>query len=99
CPRSREWGAGPHPRLREPHRKPKPIDDRQRIERQDRHRRIELTDLVVDEPGGAGWMPLQHLAEAELLDERDGEAVGLEQVVVELLEPDSRRDLEAAGQP
>ena len=45
-----------------------------------------------------GLVPLEPIAQAKLRDQRDGARVGFEQVVVELLQPHARLDLEAGGQ-
>ena len=45
-----------------------------------------------------GALPFQPFAEAELLDHRDRALVRPEEVVIELLEPDARLDLESGGQ-
>ena len=44
-------------------------------------------------------LPLQPIAESALLDHRDGPPIRAEEVVIELLEPHARLDLEAGGEP
>jgi len=43
-------------------------------------------------------MPAQEMLETKLADQPDRGSIGGEQVVVELLQPDTGRDLEAAGE-
>ena len=55
-------------------------------------------EASVSEGCGDGRIPFQPIAEAELLDHRDGAPVRPEEVVIELLEPHARLDLESGRQ-
>ena len=76
-----------------------PIGQREWAEAQERCRGVQLVGPAVVERHGQGAAPKQLVAQAQLVDQPDGVAVRLEQVVVEAVEPDPRLDLEARGQP
>jgi hypothetical protein len=54
-------------------------------------------DATIDQGGGDGCAPLETITEPELVEQRDRVAVGAEEVVVELLEPQTGRELEPSG--
>ena len=56
-------------------------------------------DAAVPQRGGDRRRPRKPVAEAELLDECHRAAVRTKEVVIELLEPQTRLDLEAGREP
>ena len=93
-----EPAAGQRLQGREPQREAEAVDNRQGSEPQQRPRRVELVSYAAAQGDGQWPLPLQPPPEAKLLDEADDVAIGSEEVVIELLEPETRLDLKARGQ-
>ncbi len=91
-------GRRQHPEQPNPRRESKPVRDGQRREVEHRGCRVERVRAVADEDGRHGLVPVERIAESQLVDHPHRRAIRPEEVVVELFEPDPRRDLEAAGQ-
>ena len=91
-------GASERAEIGKPDTHPQSIDDWERREAEQRHRRVELVDLAVSQCHRQWAAPEEVVAEPKLMDQPDGVAVGREEVVIEAIEPDSRLDLEARGQ-
>src|SRR5438874_11499900 len=70
---------------------------REWAEPKERERGVELAVRTVAEGGRDRSMPHKTIRQPHFVDQRHGSAIGLEQVVVELLEPHARLYFEAGG--
>src|SRR5439155_20456682 len=72
--------------------------NRERAEFEHLDRAVEAADLAIAQDSRRRARPDQPIAEAKLVEQGDHPAIGLEEVVIELVEP-ARTDLEAGGEP
>ena len=91
--------SGQHLQVGQPRAHADAVRDGQWAEAQEGGGRIQLMDLAITQRDRERPGPDQVVAQAELFDEADGEAIATEEVVIELVQPHAGLDLEACRQP